>query len=72
MEGVREAAIAGVGLAIASDWMVSRELASGVLRKVLSEWRLTPVDLWAVLPAGRMTSAKTRAFLTWFEARIRA
>lgn len=61
-EGVRAAVLAGVGLTIASDWMFAPELASGAVRRVLADWTLPSINLWAVFPTGRMASAKARAF----------
>lgn len=66
-EGVREAVMAGMGVTIASRWMFVRELASGAVVPLLPDWTLPPIDLWALFPAGRMPSAKARAFLSWFE-----
>ena len=66
-EGVREAVLTGQGLAIASRWMFAPELASGVVVTVLEEWTLPPMDLWIIYPSGRLTSAKARAFVKWFE-----
>jgi DNA-binding transcriptional LysR family regulator len=66
-EGVRAAVLADLGLAIASEWMFSPELRSGAVRAVLSEWSLPALDLWAVFPTGRSTTAKTRAFVDFFE-----
>jgi DNA-binding transcriptional LysR family regulator len=66
-EGVREAVIAGLGIAIASRWMFFPELKSGQVVSILNEWSLTPLDLWVVYPAGRLTSTKARAFVKWFE-----
>ncbi len=65
-EGVREGVLAGMGVAIASRWMFAPELASGAVVPLLQDWSLPPIDLWALFPAGRMPSAKARAFLTWF------
>ena len=45
--------------------MFSPELKSGEVCSVLNDWHLPPIDLWAVFPAGRMVSAKTRAFLNF-------
>ncbi len=42
-EGLREAVLGGIGLAVASEWMFAPELASGAVRTVLSEWTL-PAD----------------------------
>ena len=66
-EGVREAVIAGLGLAIVSRWMMVPELAAGTIVPILTDWTLPPVDLWAVFPSGRLPSAKARAFVLWFE-----
>jgi DNA-binding transcriptional LysR family regulator len=70
-EGLRAGVLAGMGLAIASAWMFSPELASGAVRTVLSDWSLPPIDLWAVYPTGRMPSAKARAFAAFVEAELR-
>lgn len=69
-EGVREAVKAGLGIAMVSTWMAAPELSSGELQLVLPDWRLPGVDLWAVYPAGRMPSARARAFVEWFAPMI--
>ena len=66
-EGVREAVLTGQGFAIASRWMFAPELASGEVVPVLKEWTLPPMDLWIIYPSGRLTSAKARTFVEWFE-----
>jgi DNA-binding transcriptional LysR family regulator len=66
-EGVREAVFAGLGLAIASEWMFEPELRAGIVREVLQDWLLPRVDLWAAFPAGRQSSAKARAFADFVE-----
>ncbi|WP_034296612.1 LysR family transcriptional regulator [Herbaspirillum sp. RV1423] len=66
-EGVRAAVLADMGLAIVSEWMFEPELKSGALKRVLTEWELPPLDLWAVYPGGRMASAKARAFIAYVE-----
>ncbi|WP_206995434.1 LysR family transcriptional regulator [Trinickia mobilis] len=66
-EGIRAAVLADLGLAVVSEWMFSPELKSGEVCSVLNDWRLPPIELWAVFPAGRMVSAKTRAFLSFLE-----
>jgi DNA-binding transcriptional LysR family regulator len=71
-EAVREAVFAGVGLAIASEWMFGPELASGSVRRVLADWDLPPVGLWAVFPSGRNASMKARAFVSFLECELQA
>jgi DNA-binding transcriptional LysR family regulator len=66
-EGVREAVFSGLGLAIASEWMFAPELERGVVRAVLQDWTLPPMELWAVFPTGRRASAKARAFVAFIE-----
>ncbi|WP_207002269.1 LysR family transcriptional regulator [Trinickia mobilis] len=66
-EGIREAVLSGAGIAISPEWMFSSELKSGLVKTVLMDWRLPPSELFAVIPAGRMVSAKTRAFIKFVE-----
>lgn len=66
-EGIRAAVLADMGLTVNSDWMFAPELQSGAVVRVLEDWRLPPVDLWAVFPTGRLASAKARAFADFVE-----
>ncbi|WP_157220383.1 LysR family transcriptional regulator [Flavisphingomonas formosensis] len=66
-EGLRAAVLADMGLTIGSDWMFVPEIANGAVRRVLTDWALPPIDLWAVFPAGRMASAKARQFASFVE-----
>lgn len=61
----------GIGLAMTSEWMFSPELARGEVKPVLTDWELPPKDLWAVLPTGRMPSAKAKAFIEYVEGLLR-
>jgi DNA-binding transcriptional LysR family regulator len=69
-EGVREAVFAGLGLAVASQWLFEPELKRGTVRTVLQDWSLPPIDLWAVFPTGRCANAKARAFSSFIEAQL--
>ncbi|MDX3967133.1 MAG: LysR substrate-binding domain-containing protein [Bradyrhizobium sp.] len=69
-EGVRAAVLANIGLTVNSDWMFAPELESGAVVRVLKDWELPPVDLWAVFPTGRLASAKARAFADFVETAI--
>jgi DNA-binding transcriptional LysR family regulator len=66
-EGIREAVFSGLGLTIASEWMFAPELKNGLVKTVLRDWMLPPMELWAVLPTGRRASAKARAFIAFLE-----
>ena len=69
-EGIRAAVLADMGLAVTSDWMFAPELASGAVRRLLTDWTLPPIDLWAVFPTGRLVTAKARAFAAFVEDAI--
>ena len=71
-EGIRAAVLADMGLAVASDWMFAPELASGAVTRVLPDWMLSPIDLWAIFPTGRLASAKARAFAGFVEAILKS
>ncbi|WP_343226447.1 LysR substrate-binding domain-containing protein [Rhizobium rhizoryzae] len=60
--GIRAAVKADMGLAVTSDWMFWPELQNGEVLRVLEDWTLPDIDLWAVFPTGRLASAKARAF----------
>lgn len=66
-EGVRAAVLAHMGLTVASEWMFAPELVSGQVRRVLADWTLPAIDLWAVFSSGRKASAKARAFAAFVE-----
>jgi DNA-binding transcriptional LysR family regulator len=69
-EGVREGVFAGLGFAIASEWMFTPELRSGSVVSVLDDWSLPDVELFAVYPMGRQVSAKAHAFATFVEKQL--
>ncbi|MFH7042081.1 LysR family transcriptional regulator [Paucibacter sp. JuS9] len=60
---VRDWALAGMGIAIRSEWHVAEDLAQGRLRQVLPEWELPPADVVAMLGVRRGRSARTTAFV---------
>jgi DNA-binding transcriptional LysR family regulator len=69
-EGVRAAVLSGIGLAVVSQWVFAPELAAGAVCAVLADWILPPVELWVVFPAGRMVSAKARAFAAFVKTEL--
>ncbi len=66
-EGIRAAVLADMGLTIASDWMFAPEMSSGRVSRLLENWSLPDIDLWAVFPTGRLATAKARAFAEFVE-----
>lgn len=73
LEGVRAAVLAGLGVAVASEWILEDALDSGDVVELLSDWRMPNLDLWAVLPGGaRHASPQARAFIAFVEEQLAA
>jgi DNA-binding transcriptional LysR family regulator len=68
--GVRECVLAHLGLTIASEWMFAPELEAKMVKPVLVDWSLPPVETWAIFPAGRQASARARAFVSFMKSQI--
>jgi DNA-binding transcriptional LysR family regulator len=71
-EGVRAAVLANAGVAVASEWMFSPEIADRTVQMVLQDWELPRIDLWAVFPAGRTATTKARTFTQFVQEVMRA
>lgn len=59
MEGLKAAVLAGLRVAISSEWIFTSELESGQMQELLANWQIPPLDLWAVLP-GRARHANPK------------
>lgn len=65
-EAVVQAALAGTGIIMATDWLVARELAAGRLVPVLPGWSVSGEAGVSVVRASvQHQPAKTRAFVEW-------
>lgn len=63
-EVVREAVLAGLGIALRSTWDIGPELKAGRLMRVLPDWEGSAnVGLHAVYPSRQFLPAKVRAFI---------
>lgn len=60
---MREAALAGMGLAFLPGWLVDEDIAAGRLQRVLPELVLPLGRLYAVYASRRYLSSKVRTFL---------
>jgi DNA-binding transcriptional LysR family regulator len=65
-EVIREAVLAGIGIALRSTWDVGPELKDGRLKAVLPQWRASHrVAVHAVYPTRRFLPQKVRVFIDW-------
>ena len=60
---LRQAALAGLGISIASRWIIEPYLKSGELELVLPDWKYPPHPVHAVYPSNRFIPAKVRRFV---------
>lgn len=64
IEGVHQACIGGLGIALLSNWMARESLLSGALEEVrLTDAAPEMLTIWAVYPTRRMVPAKVRLFI---------
>jgi DNA-binding transcriptional LysR family regulator len=69
-ELVRDAVLAGQGIALHSHWHVHEELREGQLEVVLPEYTLPESAIWAVTPQRRLVPPRVRAFVDFIIERL--
>ena len=69
---IREAMLAGAGVALTPDWLVHEELQSGTVVALLPEFAPAPLEVNAVYPSGRHVSAKLRTFVDFLQEQFAA
>ncbi|WP_394781962.1 LysR family transcriptional regulator [Undibacterium sp.] len=68
----REWAVAGAGILLKSGVDLHRDLASGALTPLLTEWDTEPYPLHAVLPSGRFIPNRVRALVDFLVLKFRS
>jgi DNA-binding transcriptional LysR family regulator len=69
-EALRQAAVAGLGLAILAHFVVAGDLEAGRLVPVLTDWTAAESDIHIIYPNARYLPLKTRAFIDFLVARM--
>jgi DNA-binding transcriptional LysR family regulator len=69
-EGVVAAAVAGLGVTSTSEWACQRELASGSLVRLLTDWKTAGIPVRAYFPMGPATRAAARALVDHLTAQL--
>jgi DNA-binding transcriptional LysR family regulator len=69
-ELLRDAAVAGLGIAMHSTWHVNGDLRAGRLQVVLPEYSLTDTGIHAVMPQRRLVPPRVRAFVDFLADRL--
>lgn len=66
---LRALLLSGAGVSVMDRMSVAADLAQGRLVRLLADWRLPSVGLYAVYPPGRHVSAAARAFVEFYRER---
>ncbi|HTI18719.1 MAG TPA: LysR family transcriptional regulator [Trinickia sp.] len=69
-EVIREAAVAGLGIALLPEFIVASALKSGALLEVLNDFDSPPLALYAVYPQHRESAVTVRAFAHFLRQRF--
>lgn len=62
------AALAGLGIAGLPSFLAARDLRAGRLERVLPEWHMFAMTIWACMPTRKLVPASTRALLDFLRA----
>lgn len=60
-----KAGLAGLGVINMTDYLLSEQLATGKMVRLLPDWRCDPIPVHVVYPHNRHLSAKVRVFVEW-------
>ncbi|HTM28662.1 MAG TPA: LysR family transcriptional regulator [Rhodanobacter sp.] len=69
-ELLRDAVVAGLGIALHSVWHVHEELHAGRLQVVLPDYSLATTGIYAVMPERRLVPPRVRAFVDFLAERL--
>lgn len=69
--GIYASALAGLGIAMATNLMCAPDIRSGALVRLLKGYTLEPVEVHAVFPSGPRPSQKVRAFVDYLAASLK-
>lgn len=67
---LRLAAMQGIGIARGVTFLVHADLEAGRLVRVLPDYDVVPLDLWAVYPSRQQLPAKVRVFIDFLEEKF--
>lgn len=69
-DAIREAAVAGFGVAVLPTFIAHKAVVAGELKPILTGWARPPLELHALFPTGRHMPAKVRAFIDFIAGRF--
>ena len=69
-EALRDAAVAGLGIALHSTWHIGDDLRAGRLQIVLPDYGIPESGIYAVMPQRRLVPPQVRAFIDYLSGRF--
>ena len=69
-ESLRDAVLAGLGVALLPEWLVRNALDAGKLVSLLPEYTFAQQGIYAVYPDARHVPAKVRTFIDFMRVRV--
>jgi DNA-binding transcriptional LysR family regulator len=70
-EGAVAGAVAGLGITSTSEWACQRELTSGSLVRLLTDWKTVDIPVHAYFPMGPTTRTAARVLVDFLSAQFR-
>lgn len=67
---IREAVLRGAGITLTPSFVVGENIKSGQLKKVLPDYRVQEISIYAVYPERRHLLPKVQAFIDFMKARL--
>jgi DNA-binding transcriptional LysR family regulator len=67
---IRDAVVAGIGIARLPLWMVDSQLRAGLLKAILTDDLVPSFDIHAIFPSGRKNPMKTRLFVDFLQQEL--
>jgi DNA-binding transcriptional LysR family regulator len=69
-EVLRDAAIAGLGIALLPDFLVGEPLRQGTLQTILTDYQAPEISIWILYPASKNLSTKVRIFAEFLQEKF--
>jgi DNA-binding transcriptional LysR family regulator len=67
---VRRLVMTNIGISIVPDFVISEDIESGKVIRILPDWNIRPVNLYAIWPQTATRATLTHIFLDFMEARL--